>query len=143
MDMLFQGSFLTVAVFWGLLLLAPWWSGTEKLMKSIWVVVPAALLYAVLVLPMFATAMPALMNPKLATIQKMLGTPMGATVAWVHFLAFDFFVARWCYLDSREHGIAWFWMPPILFFVLMLGPFGLLLYIARRWFAVRGANRIS
>ena len=51
---------------------------------------------------------------------------------WVHFLAFDLFVGRWVYLDSRENVINAWIMAPVLFFCLMLGPIGLLLYLSVR-----------
>ena len=49
-----------------------------------------------------------------------------------HFLAFDLFVGRWVYLDSRERGISAWLMAPILLVVLMLGPLGFILYLVVR-----------
>ncbi len=69
------------------------------------------------------------MNPELATIAEMLGTPAGATVGWIHFLAFDLFVGRWVYLDGRGLGLSAWIVSPILLMVLMFGPLGLLLYL--------------
>ncbi|MCB0074886.1 MAG: DUF4281 domain-containing protein, partial [Caldilineaceae bacterium] len=60
---------------------------------------------------------------------------------WVHFLAFDLFVGRWVYLDSRARGITAWLVSPILFVVLMLGPLGFLLYMAVR--ALRAPSRIA
>ena len=68
----------------------------------------------------------------LAGIAAFLGTEAGATIGWVHFLAFDLFVGRWAYLDSREKNISALLMAPVLFFILMLGPFGFLLYLLLR-----------
>ena len=62
----------------------------------------------------------------------MLGTPEGATVAWVHFLAFDLFVGRWVYLDARARGVSPWATSPLLFATLMVGPVGLLGYLAVR-----------
>jgi len=50
----------------------------------------------------------------------------------VHFLAFDLFVGRWIYLDSRRRQVSPWLMAPLLFLTLMLGPAGLLLYLAVR-----------
>jgi hypothetical protein len=72
------------------------------------------------------------LSPSLAGIAALLGTPAGATIAWVHFLAFDLLVGRWAYLDSRERGVSAWLMGPVLFFTLMLGPVGFLLYLAVR-----------
>ena len=78
-----------------------------------------------------------LLNPTLDGIAGLLGTPAGAAVGWVHFLAFDLFVGRWAYLDSRERGISAWLVSPTLFFVFMAGPLGLLLYLAVRWLSQR------
>lgn len=104
-------------------------------MGSLWVVVPAALLYAVLIAPQLTTALPSLMNPTLTAIANLLGQPKGATVAWVHFLAFDLFVGRWAYLDSRNTNITAWLVSPALFAILMVGPLGLLVYLLVRQFS--------
>jgi hypothetical protein len=61
-----------------------------------------------------------------------LGSPAGATIAWVHFLAFDLFVGRWIYLDSQDRRISAWLMAPVLFLTLMLGPAGFLFYLVVR-----------
>jgi hypothetical protein len=65
--------------------------------------------------------------------------PYFATLAWAHFLAFDLFVGRWIYLDSRERGSSAGLVAPALLLTLMLGPIGFLLYLALR--AAFGARR--
>lgn len=132
MDTLFQLSGLLTMPFWLLMILVPHWRWTQRIMGSLWTIVPAALLYAVLVLPNVATLWMDLANPTLVNIAALLGTPSGATIGWVHFLAFDLFVGRWAYLDSRARGLTAWLVSPILFFVLMLGPLGLLLYLGAR-----------
>ena len=93
---------------------------------------------------MMAAALPALMNPELATIAEMLGTPAGATVGWIHFLAFDLFVGRWVYLDGQRLGLSAWMVSPILLMVLMFGPLGLLLYlVVSRFPGRRSADRDS
>ena len=95
-------------------------------------ILPAALLYLVLVVPRFGTVFLEVLNADLSTIAALLGTEAGATIGWVHFLAFDLFVGRWEYLDSRERGISAWFMVPVLFFTLMLPPIGFLLYLLLR-----------
>ncbi len=128
-ETLFPLSSLLVMPFWLLLIFLPRWRVTERLMAGPWTAVPAALLYAVLVLPRFGEVFTAVSNPTLPGITALLGDPAGATIAWVHFLAFDLFVARWVYLDGRSRQISSWFVSPILFFVLMLGPVGFLLYL--------------
>ncbi len=139
METVFTLSNILVIPFWLLMIILPNWQWTRRLLQSTWVLVPPALLYTVLVIPSVPALFGSLLNPTLGGIQTALGTPEGATIAWAHFLAFDFFVGRWAYLDNRRVGLPALLMAPILFFILMLGPFGLLLYLAARAVRERGA----
>ena len=136
-DQLFQLSNLLVMPFWFLMILLPVWGWTKRIIGSPWIAAPAALLYATLVLPQMGGLLGELANPQLAQIAALLGTPAGATIGWVHFLAFDLFVGRWVYLDSRERKLTVWLVSPILFVVLMFGPLGLLLYLLVRFFLTR------
>ena len=132
MSSIFQASFILVAPFWFLMTFLPHWAWSKRIIKSPLVIAPAALLYAILVLPIIGDVLPAVMNPTLDGVATLLGSEAGATIGWVHFLAFDLFVGRWAYLDSREHDISAWVMAPVLFFTLMLGPIGFLLYLLVR-----------
>lgn len=136
-ETIFSLSSLLVMPFWLLLIFLPRWRVTERLTAGPWLAVPAALLYAVLVLPRFVEIFSAVANPTLPGIATLLGDPAGATIAWVHFLAFDLFVGRWVYLDGRSRNISAWFTSPILFLVLMLGPVGFLLYLVVRTVVVR------
>jgi hypothetical protein len=132
MAMIFSISSVLVIPFWFLIIVLPHWRWTKRIVQSPLIIAAAALLYAALVLPQIAQVLPAVLHPTLPGMATLLGSPTGATIAWVHFLAFDLFVGRWIYLDSRERGISAWLMAPILFFVLMLGPIGFLLYMICR-----------
>lgn len=132
METLFSMSSLLVMPFWLLIIALPHWHWTQRIMRSPLVIALPAALYAVLVLPRIAAVLPAVSNPTLPGIAALLGQPDGATIGWVHFLAFDLFVGRWAYLDSREHHISAWLMAPVLFMILMLGPVGFLLYLVVR-----------
>ena len=132
METIFSLSSFLVLPFWFLMIVLPTWKWTRRILSSPWIIVPAAALYVALVLPGILEILPAVMNPKVSAIAASLSTPTGATIAWVHFLAFDLFVGRWVYLDSRELGLSPWFVSPVLFFVLMLGPLGFLLYAALR-----------
>ena len=139
-DIIFFSSSLLVVPFWFLIIFLPFWRWTERILRSLWIIVPIALVYAALVLPNALSLIGDLANPTLDNIAVLLGTPQGATIGWIHFLAFDLFVGRWAYLDSRERGIAWWLVSPTLFFVLMFGPLGLILYLGVRTLAGRSAQ---
>jgi hypothetical protein len=121
-----------VLPFWALMILLPRWRWTGRIMRSPFVTAAPALLYAVLVLPRLGTIWPAIARPTLPGIATLLGSPEGATIAWVHFLAFDLFIGRWIFLDSHERRVGPLLMAPVLFLTLMLGPLGFLIYLVIR-----------
>jgi hypothetical protein len=128
MKTIFMLSNFSVMPFWLLMILLPRWRITERVMRSPWIVLPPALLYTVLVVPELGTLMPALARPNPTVIAAFLAGEAGTTIAWAHFLAFDLFVARWVYLDSRERRISPWLMAPVLYACLMVGPLGLIGY---------------
>jgi hypothetical protein len=123
---------LYVLPFWGLMLLAPHWRGTGRIMQSVWPVAILPVIYAGLLVLQIISPLGMPLDFSLNGIAALLGTPAGAAIGWVHFLAFDLFVGRWVYLDSRERGMSAWVASPILFFVFMAGPLGLLLYLLAR-----------
>jgi hypothetical protein len=127
---IFSIGSLTVLPFWLLLILLPKADLTRRVMKSAAVILGPTLLYAFAVLPHLSEILPPLLKPQLAKIALLLGSPSGATAAWLHFLAFDLFLGRWIYLDSRERDISPLLVSPILVLTLLLGPVGFLAYIA-------------
>jgi hypothetical protein len=126
---LLELSGVLVLPFWLLMMVLPHWRWTQRIMRSPLISALPATLYTLLVLPRLGEVWPAVTNPRLPEIAALLGSPAGATMAWVHFLAFDLLVGRWMYLESRERAISAWLMAPILFFTLMLGPLGFLLYL--------------
>ncbi len=132
MEEVFKLSNLLVAPFWLLMILLPRWRLTGRVMRSPWVALGPAVLYAVLVTPRLLSLAPALLRPELPTIAALLGTPEGATIAWAHFLAFDLFVGRRVYLDGRERGVSAWVTSPVLLLTLLAGPVGFLLHLAAR-----------
>ena len=133
MDTLFSLSNLLVLPFWALMIFLPHWRWTKRLIASPLIAVPPALMYAALVVPQIGGLFGVLANPELNAIAALLGTPAGATIAWVHFLTFDLLVGRWAYLESREKNITAWLASPALFMVLMVGPIGFLLYLGLRY----------
>ena len=132
MVLFFRLSKALVLPFWALMILLPRWRWTTRVVRSPFVSGAPAALYAALVLPRLGEIWPAVSRPTLGGILTLLGSPAGATIAWVHFLAFDLFVGRWIYLDSQERRVSVWLMAPLLFLTLMLGPAGFLFYLVVR-----------
>src|SRR5258708_3665509 len=132
MSTIFSLSSLLVLPFWGLMILLPRWRWTARILRSRLVIAAVAALYAALALPRLAEIWPAVSRPTLDGVAALLGSPAGATIAWIHFLAFDLFVGRWIYLDSQERRISAWATAPALFLTLMLGPMRFLLYLIIR-----------
>ena len=129
MELLFNLSNLFIMPFWALMIFLPHWRWTQRIMRSLWPVTALAAVYAALLFSQAGSAAESLLSPTLEGIAGLLGTPGGAAAGWVHFLAFDLFVGRWAYLDSRQRNLSAWLVSPALFFTLMAGPLGLLLYL--------------
>ncbi|WP_040840062.1 ABA4-like family protein [Nocardia brevicatena] len=129
---LFDLTFLTAAPFWALMILAPRWHRTRTIVASPLICMPPLLIYAVLVLPRIGTFWHTLVNPNLPALQAMLGGSAGAAVAWAHFVAFDLFLGRWIYFDSRARGIHPVPISVLLLFTILFAPLGALGYLLIR-----------
>jgi hypothetical protein len=139
-EALFGLTFAVVAPFWALMILVPGWSWTRRIIASPLIVLPVVVIYALLVLPEFGEIFPAVASPTLSGIRELLGTATGAAAAWAHMLAFDLFVGRWSWLDSRDRGVPALVMAPVLLLTILLGPLGLAAYLAIRPRWRRDAN---
>ncbi|QOC91774.1 ABA4-like family protein [Micromonospora craniellae] len=129
---LFTLTFALVAPFWALMILLPRWPLTTRIIASPLIVAPVLAIYAVLVLPTLGEVLPAVASPTLDGIRELLGTDDGAAAAWAHMIAFDLFVGRWAWRDSRERRIPALVMAPVLVSTILLGPIGLAAYLAVR-----------
>ena len=133
-ETIFSLSNLVIMPFWLLMIVLPFWSWSERVMQTYWPIVLPSLFYVYLLFfgAGAGNVMADLMNPTASVVADLLGNPAGAATGWAHFLAFDLFVGRWVFLEARKSGTPWWVSSPILFFTLMLGPVGFLL-----WFGVR------
>ena len=77
METIFQLSNLLVMPFWLLMVFLPHWAWTKRIVASPWVVGPAALLYALLVIPALASLLPQLANPQLGGHRRPAGHAAG------------------------------------------------------------------
>jgi len=129
---LFTLTFAVAAPFWALMILLPRWVWTVRIVTSPLIVAPVLVIYAVLVIPAFGEVLPAVAAPTLDGVRDLLGTADGAAAAWAHMIAFDLFVGRWAFLDSRERRVPALVMAPVLVLTILLGPLGLAAYLGVR-----------
>ncbi|MFU8850254.1 ABA4-like family protein [Micromonospora sp. SL1-18] len=136
---LFSLTFAVAAPFWALMILLPRWSGTVRVIRSPLIVLLVLVIYAMLVIPAYGEVLPAVLSPTLDGVRDLLATVDGAAAAWAHMIAFDLFVGRWAWLDSRERGVPALVMAPVLVLMILLGPLGLAAYLTVRTRWVRPA----
>ena len=71
----------------------------------------------------------------LAGVGALFADPWALLAGWTHYLAFDLFIGGWEVRDARERDIPHLLVVPALLLTFLLGPAGLLLYLAIRTFA--------
>ena len=71
----------------------------------------------------------------LADVSALFDDPWTLLAGWTHYLAFDLFIGGWEVRDARQRGIPHLLVVPALVLTFLLGPAGLLLYLAIRWLA--------
>ncbi|MEU1843060.1 ABA4-like family protein [Micromonospora sediminicola] len=129
---LFGLTFALAAPFWALMILAPRWSWTARIVGSPLIVAPVLLVYAVLVLPALGAVLPVVTAPTLDGLRELLGTADGAAAAWAHMIGFDLFVGRWIWQDARDRGVPAAVLAPVLVLTVLLGPLGLAAHLGLR-----------
>jgi Domain of unknown function (DUF4281) len=134
---LFDLAFLVAVPFWFLMIVVPGWSWTRRIIGSPLIVLPALAVYLVSVAPILPEFAAEMLRPDLAGVRDLLATADGTAAVWAHLIAFDLFIGRWMYLDSRERRVHPLLMAPVLVLTILLSPFGLLSYLAIRAFAWR------
>ncbi|WP_039799811.1 ABA4-like family protein [Nocardia araoensis] len=131
-ELLFDITFWFAAPFWALMILAPGWRRTSAIVASPLICLPPLLVYAALVAPEFGPFAAALVDPELPGLREVLGREAGAAAAWAHFVAFDLFLGRWIFLDSRARGRTPLLISPLLVLTILFAPIGVLLYLLIR-----------
>jgi ABA DEFICIENT 4-like len=137
---LFELAFPLAAPFWALMIFAPGWRWTARIIGSPFIVLPVLAVYLAAVIPILDDFAPLMLRPDLDGLAALLGTPAGTTVVWCHLIAFDLFIGRWMYLDSRERRVHPLLVGPVLVLTILLSPFGLLAYFVLRAVAARPAS---
>jgi hypothetical protein len=117
---------------WLLLLFAPRWEWTQRLVHAIWIPALLGLVY-VGILSLGPPPPEGGSFSSLDGVMTFFTQPEAVLAGWVHYIAFDLFVGAWELRDAQRRGIAHGWVAPCLVLTLMLGPSGLLAYLALRF----------
>lgn len=116
---------------WVLLVFAPRWRWTSRLVLSGTIPLLLAGSYVVLLVSTFGQAEGGFGS--LAELQLLFRSEWSVLTGWIHYLAFDLFIGTWELRDAQARGIAHAWLIPCLLLTFLLGPVGLLAYFAMRW----------
>lgn len=127
---------------WVLLVVAPGWRWTDLLIHRIWVPTLLGVAYAVAIVQGLGGSPEGSGFGSLAGVMQLFTDPWAMCGGWIHYLVFDLFVGAWEVRDARRLGIPHLLLVPCLLMTLMLGPIGLLLYVALR-FARTGATTLD
>ena len=130
--LLFDICRYVVLASWALLIFAPRWRWTRRLIFSVWIPGFFAVCY------FYATysALPFSQGSDFGSLDGVLAlfrSPWVMLAGWLHFYAFDLFIGAWQVHDSERHGISHYWVLPCLVLTLYLGPIGLLMYFILRY----------
>jgi hypothetical protein len=79
----------------------------------------------------------------LAGVRALFENPWSLLAGWTHYLAFDLFIGGWEVRDAQQRGISHLLIVPALVLTFLLGPGGLLLYLAIRSFAPSTLRRLQ
>jgi len=130
-DTIFQICSTITLLGWVILIVAsPFWIKFDKFVIGI-IITLFAIVYAWLILQVF--------RPEdfqkfgtLKGVMELFTNPTAVTAGWIHYLAFDLMVGCWIKNNSVKYGIGHWLIIPCLLLTFMLGPVGLLLYLAIR-----------
>lgn len=126
----------TVALLaWILLIVAPRWTWTRRIVISGGVSLVLSVAYLVLFVVFFGKTDGDFSS--LAGVMKLFSSENVVLTAWIHYLVFDLFVGSWEVRDAQENKISHWFVIPCLVFTFLFGPIGFLMYHIIRFAVLR------
>ncbi len=134
-DRLFQLAGNVAAPCWLLLLLAPQWRWTQRIVTFAW-----PLLVAVVYVYLLAAHRPPPGSGfgSLRQVAVLFSSPYALVAGWIHYLAFDLFIGAWETRDGLRLGISRWILLPCQLLTFFFGPAGLALYLLIKLLMRRG-----
>lgn len=130
-DLVFTIANYGVVPAWILLVVAPRWRVTQRLVHSVLVPALWGLAYGILLFT-DREGSPDGSFFTLDGVMAIFTSRQTVAAAWIHYLIFDLFVGAWETRDAARRGIPHLAVVPCLVLTLLFGPLGLLLYLAIR-----------
>ncbi len=118
---------------WALLVLAPRWRVTRRLVLSGAWSLGLAVAYATLIGTHYLGAHGSEGGfNSLAQVAALFRDPWALLAGWMHYLCFDLFTGAWEARDAQRRGVPHWALVPALLLTFLLGPVGLLVYFGVR-----------
>jgi hypothetical protein len=144
-DVLFNLVNFSVLPAWALLIFAPKWSVTDKIVHS--------MLYPLLLGAVYIGGFAMIIFAghgsdgggftSIDGVRALFASDAGILIGWTHYLVFDLFVGAWEARDARRRGFNHGLLVPCLLLTLMAGPVGLVLYLVLRKVTRKGGWRLG
>jgi ascorbate-specific PTS system EIIC-type component UlaA len=131
-DKIFSIANTLALIGWLVLIVAPRWTVTRKVIVSGAVPLLLSAAYLILIVLFFGRADGGF--DSLAGVMRLFTNEWATLAGWIHYLAFDLLVGVWEVKDSERLGISHWLVIPCLVLTFLLGPIGFLLYCVLRFF---------
>ena len=131
-DKIFSIANMIALLSWLILLVAPRFVLTRKIILSGAIPLLLSVAYLILIVLFFGRADGGF--DSLANVMKLFTNEWAVLAGWIHYLAFDLFVGAWEVRDAQERGISHWLVIPCLVLTFLFGPIGFLLYSVLRAF---------
>jgi hypothetical protein len=130
-ELAYSAYTLVVSLFWLLLIVAPRWVWTDRIVHS--VLVPLAIGAWTIALGVSGPAPPegAGMG-SLQAVMLLIGGDHATLTLWTLVMGWDLLAGAWLARDARRRGIHHAWVIPCLILTFMFGIVGLVLYLLLR-----------
>lgn len=134
-DTIFSIANTLALISWLVLIIAPRWIVTRKVILSGAIPLLLSAAYLILIVLFFGKAEGGF--DSLANVMKLFTNEWAALAGWIHYLAFDLLVGVWEVRDAEKRAISHWFVIPCLILTFLLGPIGFLLYCALRFFMAK------
>ena len=129
-DLLFQISSTTVLAGWASLLARPFVPRFSDLVASVVIPVLLSIAYTGIVMAYWSTAQGGF--DTLDNVALLFQSRELLLAGWIHYLAFDLFIGAWIARAAQAAQLPFWLVGPCLALTFLLGPAGLLAFLALR-----------